>query len=128
MRADKVERIAQSIPDLVVEGDDHGDLLVLGWGSTLGTITGAVRDARKQGLKIGRSHLRYINPFPPNLAEVLGRFDKILVPEMNTGQLALLLRAHFMQELISYTKIQGKPFFRYEILQKIEETLGAARS
>ena len=128
LRAEKVARIGKDIPDLIVEGDDHGDLLVLGWGSTLGAITGAVRDARMKGLKVGRTHLRYINPFPANLAEVLDRFDQVLVPEMNTGQLALLLRGHFMQDLISYSKVQGKPFYRFEILQKIEETLGASKS
>lgn len=128
LRAEKVERIARSVPDLIVEGDDSGDLLVLGWGSTLGAITGAVRDARKQGYSVGRTHLRYINPFPTNLAEVLDRFDQILVPEMNSGQLAMLLRAHFMKELISYSKVQGRPFFRYEILEKIEEILGAKKS
>ena len=128
LRAEKVERIAKSVPDLVVEGDEDGDLLVLGWGSTLGAITGAVRDARKKGYKVGRTHLRYINPFPANLAEVLDRFEQILVPEMNSGQLAMLLRSHFMKELISFSKVQGKPFYRYEILQKIEETLGAVKS
>jgi 2-oxoglutarate ferredoxin oxidoreductase subunit alpha len=128
LRAEKVARIVKDVPELVVEGDSSGDLLVLGWGSTLGAITGAVRGARKQGLKVGRAHLRYINPFPANLAEVLDRFDQVLVPEMNTGQLALLLRAQFMRELISFTKVQGKPFYRFEILAKIEEILGAAKS
>jgi 2-oxoglutarate ferredoxin oxidoreductase subunit alpha len=128
LRAEKVARIVRDVPELVVEGDSSGDLLVLGWGSTLGAITGAVRGARKQGLKVGRAHLRYINPFPANLAEVLDRFDQVLVPEMNTGQLALLLRAQFMRELISFTKVQGKPFYRFEILAKIEEILGAAKS
>lgn len=128
LRAEKVERIARSIPDLVVEGEDSGDLLILGWGSTLGTITGAVRDARKQGYKVGRTHLRYINPLPGNLAEVLDRFEKVLVPEMNSGQLVMLLRSQFGKELIGYSKVQGKPFYRYEILQKIEEILGAVKS
>ena len=128
LRAEKVESIARHIPDLVVEGDESGDLLVLGWGSTLGAITGAVRDARKRGLKVGRTHLRFINPFPSNLGEVLDRFERVLVPEMNSGQLALLLRAHFLRDLISFTKVQGKPFYRYEILAKIEEILGAAKS
>ncbi len=124
-RADKVARIVQEVPDLEVEGAEQGDLLVLGWGSTLGAITGAVRDALEAGLSVGRAHLRYINPFPANLDEVLGRFDKILIPEMNNGQLALLLRARTLRDVISYTKIQGKPFYRYEILDKIEQILGA---
>lgn len=125
LRADKVESIAKSIPDLEVDGEQQGDLLVLGWGSTLGAITGAVRGARKADLKVGRAHLRYLNPFPSNLDDVLGRFDKILIPEMNNGQLALLLRARTLRDVISFTKIQGKPFYRFEILAKIKEILGA---
>ena len=125
IRADKVARIAKDIPDLEVAGEERGDLLVLGWGSTLGAITGAVRDARKDGLKVGRAHLRYLNPFPKNLDDVLSRFDKILIPEMNNGQLALLLRARTLRDVISHTKIQGKPFYRIEILAKIREILGA---
>jgi len=125
LRAEKVASIAKSIPDLQVEGEAKGDLLILGWGSTLGAITGAVRDARKAGLKVGRAHLRYINPFPSNLDEVLGRFDKILIPEMNNGQLALLIRARSLRDVISFAKIQGKPFYRVEILEKVKEILGA---
>jgi 2-oxoglutarate ferredoxin oxidoreductase subunit alpha len=128
LRADKVASIAKSIPDLEVEGEQRGDLLVLGWGSTLGAITGAVRDSGKKSLKVGRAHLRYLNPFPANLDEVLDRFDKILIPEMNNGQLALLMRARTLRDVISFTKIQGKPFYRSEILAKIEEILGAPRS
>lgn len=124
LRADKVAAIAQSIPDLEVEGAQEGELLILGWGSTLGAITGAVRDARKADLAVGRTHLRYLNPLPKNLDEVLGRFEKILIPEMNNGQLALLMRAHSLRDVISYTKIQGKPFYRFEIFAKIREILG----
>lgn len=127
LRADKVASIAKGIPDLQVEGEEKGDLLVLGWGSTLGAITGAVRDARKAGLRVGRAHLRYINPFPGNLDEVLGRFDKIVIPEMNTGQLAMLIRARTLRDVISYPKVQGKPFYRFEILAKIQEILGDRR-
>ena len=128
MRADKVARVAKDIPDLVVEGADRGDLLVLGWGSTLGAITGAVRDSLKENLKVGRAHLHYLNPFPRNLDEVMGRFEKILIPEMNNGQLAMLLRARTLRDVISYTKIQGKPFYRVEIFEKIKEVLGARDS
>jgi len=125
LRAEKVARVARDIPELEVEGEEAGDLLVLGWGSTLGAITGAVRDARSQGLEVGRAHLRYINPFPRNLDEVLERFEKILIPEMNSGQLALLMRARTLRDVISYTKVQGKPFYRYEVLERIQEILGA---
>ncbi|MEZ5331624.1 MAG: 2-oxoacid:acceptor oxidoreductase subunit alpha [Thermoanaerobaculia bacterium] len=123
LRAEKVHRIADSIPELEVHGPSEGKLLVLGWGSTLGAIQGAVNLARKQGLEVSRAHLRHLNPFPRNLGDVLGRFEQVLVPEMNLGQLALLLRAHYLRDVISYPKVQGKPFFRSEILAKIQEIL-----
>lgn len=126
VRADKVARVARSIPDVEVVGDESGgDLLVLGWGSTLGAITGAVNQARKEGLSVSRAHLRHLNPFPANLGDVLDRFEKVLIPEMNLGQLALLIQGRFLKPVISYPKVQGKPFFRQEILSKIEESLEA---
>jgi 2-oxoglutarate ferredoxin oxidoreductase subunit alpha len=123
LRAEKVARIAADIPPVQVHGDDHGELLVLGWGSTSGAITGAVNTAHKMGLKVSRAHLRHLNPFPANLGEVLSRFDKVLVPEMNLGQLALLLRARYLKDVISLSKVQGQPFHRQEIFQKIQEIL-----
>jgi 2-oxoglutarate ferredoxin oxidoreductase subunit alpha len=125
LRADKVSLIANDIPDLAVDGAESGDLLVLGWGSTLGAITGAVRAANEQGMKVGRTHLRYLNPLPRNLEEVLDRFDRVLIPEMNMGQLAFLIQGTFGREVISYSKVQGKPFYRFEILSKIKEILGS---
>jgi 2-oxoglutarate ferredoxin oxidoreductase subunit alpha len=120
-RAEKVQRVAQEIPPIEVHGSpDGGRLLVLGWGSTLGAITGAVTQARKDGLDVSRAHLRYLNPLPHDLGEVLGRFDKVLLPEMNLGQLSLLLRAKTLLPIESYTKVQGKPFTRQEILDKIQ--------
>jgi len=123
LRAEKVERIARDIPLLEVFDDQSGDLLVLGWGSTAGAITGAVNLAHKEGLKVSRAHLRYLNPFPANLGEVLSRFDRVLLPEMNLGQLALLLRARYLKDIQSLTKVQGQPFTRQEILAKIREIL-----
>jgi 2-oxoglutarate ferredoxin oxidoreductase subunit alpha len=123
LRAEKVERIARDIPLLEVFDDQSGDLLVLGWGSTAGAITGAVNLAHKEGLKVSRAHLRYLNPFPANLGEVLSRFDRVLLPEMNLGQLALLLRARYLKDIQSLTKVQGQPFTRQEILEKIREIL-----
>jgi len=123
LRAEKVNRIADSIPDLEVDGPSEGRLLVLGWGSTLGAVHGAVNLARKQGLEVSRAHLRHLNPFPRNLGRVLASFDRVLVPEMNLGQLSLLLKAHYLEDVISYPKVQGKPFFRSEILAKIQELL-----
>ncbi len=123
LRAEKVARIADDIPPIQVHGDESGELLVLGWGSTSGAITGAVNTAHKMGLKVSRAHLRHLNPFPANLGDVLSRFDKVLVPEMNLGQLALLLRARYLKDVISYSKVQGQPFHRQEIFQKIQEIL-----
>jgi 2-oxoglutarate ferredoxin oxidoreductase subunit alpha len=124
LRAEKVERVAREIPLLEVHGDSQGgDLLVLGWGSTSGAITGAVNSARRRGLSVSRAHLRYLNPFPPNLGEVLARFDKVLLPEMNLGQLALLLRARYLKDVISFSKVQGRPFTRQEILDRIQSIL-----
>ena len=124
LRAEKVARVADGIPDLVVHGEPQGRLLVIGWGSTEGAITGAVNLARRQGMTVSRAHLHHLNPFPKNLGEVLAQFDTVLLPEMNLGQLALLLRAKYLREIVSYTKVEGKPFFRFEVLGKIRELLG----
>ena len=123
LRADKVARIAQDIPELEVHGDAAGELLVLGWGSTAGAVTGAVLRARSEGLSVSRAHLRHLNPFPRNLGEVLARFEQVLVPEMNLGQMALLLRARYLKDIRSYTKVQGKPFYRHEIYDRIRALL-----
>ncbi len=124
LRAEKVERIANDIPEVEVFGNpEGGELLVLGWGSTAGAITGAVNVARREGLPVSRAHLRYLNPFPKNLGEVLARFDKVLIPEMNLGQLNLLIRARFLKDTISLTKVQGQPFTRQQIQEKIRQIL-----
>jgi 2-oxoglutarate ferredoxin oxidoreductase subunit alpha len=123
LRAEKVERIARDIPPLEVHGEQSGKLLVIGWGSTAGAIHGAVNMAQKLGIKVSRAHLRYLNPFPANLGEVLSRFERVLLPEMNLGQLAMLLRARFLKDVQSLTKVQGQPFTRQEILDKIQEIL-----
>jgi 2-oxoglutarate ferredoxin oxidoreductase subunit alpha len=123
LRAEKVERIANHIPPLEVHGEQSGDLLVIGWGSTAGAIHGAVNTAQKMGLNVSRAHLRYLNPFPANLGEVLSSFQRVLLPEMNLGQLALLLRARYLKDIQSLTKVQGQPFTRQEILDKILEIM-----
>ena len=123
LRAEKVERVADTVPAIDVVGEPSGSLLVLGWGSTLGAITGAVNLARAKGLHVSRAHLRHLNPLPADLGEVLARFERVLLPEMNTGQLALLLRARFLKDIVSLCKVQGKPFNRAEILDKIVEML-----
>ena len=126
LRAEKVERITRDVPPTEVHGAaDGGKLLVVGWGSTSGAITGAVNAAREEGLDVSRVHLRYLNPLPADLGEVLGRFERVLVPEMNSGQLSLLLRARYLVDVESYGKVEGKPFYRYEIYDRIKELLDA---
>ena len=106
---------------------DSGDLLIVAWGSTHGPITAALKTMRAKGHRIGHVHLRHLNPLPKNLGEVLGRYDRILVPEMNMGQLVMVLRAKFLVDAQGYNKIQGKPFKQSEIEQKIEEMLELMR-
>jgi len=124
LRAEKVARIANEIPDAKVRGPQSGDLLILGWGSTYGSIYSAVSDLEREGIVVSQVHLRHLNPMPRNVGEVLRRFKKVLVPEMNLGQLALLLRAKHLVDVISYTKVEGKPFKRAEIMNKVRELLG----
>ncbi len=128
LRAEKVERIAESLPAMEVFGEPAGgELLVLGWGSSLGAITGAVNLARRRGLAVSRTHLRHLSPLPRDLGDVLARFDKVLLPELNMGQLALLLRGRYLKDIIPFNKMQGKPFNRIEILDKIVELMEAPR-
>ncbi len=124
LRAAKVEAVALDIPEVVPEGDPSGDLLIVAWGSTHGPITAAMKTHREKGRRIGHVHLRHLNPFPNNLGDVLKRYKKVLVPEMNMGQLVMILRAKFLVDAQGYNKIQGKPFKTSEIEQKIEEMLG----
>jgi len=167
MRAAKVEAIRQDIPNVMPVGDPEGDLLVVSWGSTFGSVAGAVKVQREKGRKIGHlhlrhlnplpgnlgdvlvigwggtygsiltavqrlqrkghkvahAHLRYLNPMPRNTGDVLKRYKKVLVPELNAGQLLLLLRARFAIDAVGLNKIQGKPFLVSEIEEKIEEML-----
>jgi len=124
LRAEKVAKIANDIPPLEVVGDaEGGELLVIGWGSTYGAIDQAVGRVRRRGGKVSAAHLRYLNPFPANLGDVLSRFEKVLVPEMNLGQLRWLLRAKYLVDAIGLNKVQGQPFKIKEIEKKIEELL-----
>jgi 2-oxoglutarate ferredoxin oxidoreductase subunit alpha len=124
LRAEKVERIANDIPPLTVDGDSQGDLLVLGWGSTYGSIKAAVAEARADGLSVSHAHLRYLNPFPKNLGEILYKFKHILVPEINNGQLIKLIRAKYLVPAVGFNLIKGLPLRAEEIGKKIEEMLG----
>jgi 2-oxoglutarate/2-oxoacid ferredoxin oxidoreductase subunit alpha len=124
LRQAKVDGIADDIPPLDVD-DPSGDaqLLVLGWGSSLGTITAAVIRARAEGQEVATAHLRHLNPFPANTGEVVRRYSKVLVPEMNMGQLASLLRARYLVDVQSYAKVQGLPIFTEELEHEITRML-----
>jgi 2-oxoglutarate ferredoxin oxidoreductase subunit alpha len=122
-RAEKVARIAGDIPPLEVSGSDRGELLVIGWGGTQGAIHAAVEEARAAGLDVSSAHLRHLNPFPANLGEVLSRFEKILVPELNLGQLARVLRAEFMVAAEPLNQVRGQPFQIGEIVERIRTIL-----
>ena len=123
-RAKKVANIAGSIPELELIGEDTGDLLVLGWGGTYGACVTATRQAQDRGLKVSHGHLRWINPFPANLEKVLGSFKKVLIPELNMGQLRTIISSTYLKETIGLNKVQGKPFAVQEILDKIIEEVG----
>jgi 2-oxoglutarate ferredoxin oxidoreductase subunit alpha len=120
----KIENIAETIPELAVTGDAAAELLVIGWGGTFGSITTAVERARRKGQKVAQAHLRYLNPMPKNTEAVLKRFPKILVPELNTGQLCWLLRAKYLVPAEGLNKVQGKPFLVSELEAAIEKALG----
>jgi 2-oxoglutarate ferredoxin oxidoreductase subunit alpha len=124
LRAAKVEAIVQDVPDVVPAGDPDGDLLIVAWGSTYGAITAAMKSQRAKGVRIGHAHLRYLNPLPRNLGELFGRYRQVLVPEMNMGQLLLLLRAKYLVDAQGFNKIQGQPFKVAELERKIEEIAG----
>ncbi len=123
-RASKVARVVDDIPPLEVSGPSQGDVLVLGWGGTFGAISSAADAARKEGKSVASAHLRYLNPVPGNLESVLRSYRKVLIPELNTGQLSLLIRGKFMVDAVPFNKISGQPFKIREIQAKIDEVLG----
>ncbi len=123
LRTEKIERVVADVPPVEIDGADTGELLVLGWGSTLGAITAAVDEAREAGLMVSRAHIRHMNPLPSNLGEVLAGFKHVLLPELNLGQLSTLLRARFLVDIQSLTKVAGQPFRVAEIREAIENIL-----
>jgi 2-oxoglutarate ferredoxin oxidoreductase subunit alpha len=123
LRQRKIEGIAREIPPTEVNGPDRGELLVLGWGSTHGAITAAVKATRERGLAVSHAHLRHLNPLPPDLGPLLGRFNRILLPELNLGQLSILLRSKYLIDIESFTKATGQPFKVSELQGRIEQIL-----
>src|SRR5258708_5944402 len=124
IRAAKVAAIAQDIPNVLPAGDLEGDLLIVAWGSTSGSITAALKAQRARGRKIGHLHLRYINAPPSNAAYISHHYTRTLVPELNMGQLLWVLRAKYLVDAVGLNKIQGRPFNQADLKPKIEEMLG----
>ncbi len=126
MRAAKVDSVAKFIPPQEIElGPDEGELLLIGWGSTFGPIYQAVQEIRRTHPHVSYTHLRYIHPLPSNLGELIGKFNQILIPEMNMGQLATLLRDKLGIDPISFCKVTGLPFLITELSEKIRSLLPA---
>jgi 2-oxoglutarate ferredoxin oxidoreductase subunit alpha len=120
LRAQKVAGIAQDIPELEVDDPDAAQTLVLSWGGTFGPVAAGVRRVRARGKAVAHAHLRYLNPFPRNTGEIVRRYDKVLVPEINLGQLVKLVRAEFLVDATGFNLVRGIPFRASEVEQAIE--------
>ncbi|MEO1481349.1 MAG: 2-oxoacid:acceptor oxidoreductase subunit alpha [Myxococcota bacterium] len=123
LRAEKVERIAHGLPPTEHEGDQTGDVLLLGWGSTRGAIHGAMETLRERGHRVGAAHIRYVHPLPTDLVDIMRGYTHVIMPELNTGQLAYVLRARTLIDIHSLSKVQGQPFREIEIVEKVESLL-----
>jgi 2-oxoglutarate ferredoxin oxidoreductase subunit alpha len=123
LRQEKIDRAANDIPALEVFGEKTGKVLLLGWGSTYGSITSAVEKMQREGKSVSSAHLRHLNPFPKNLGEVLRGFETVIVPEMNLGQLCTMIRAKYLVDAVAFSKVKGRPFQIREIVRKVEEYL-----
>jgi 2-oxoglutarate ferredoxin oxidoreductase subunit alpha len=111
------------VPDVVVDHEDGAELLIIGWGSSAGSLRAGVRRVREGGRKVARAHLHHLNPLPANLGDVLRSYPKVLLPEMNSGQLARILRAEYLVDVRSYTCVEGRPLLAGEIERAILEML-----
>jgi len=123
LRQEKIDRVANDIPLVEVMGEKTGKVLVLGWGSTYGSITSAVEKMQRDGKSVSSAHLRHLNPFPRNLGEVLANFETVIIPEMNLGQLCTMIRAKYLVDAVAFSKVKGRPFQIREIVRKVEEYL-----
>jgi 2-oxoglutarate ferredoxin oxidoreductase subunit alpha len=125
IRAEKIKRVENHIPELKVEGAQEGELLVVGWGGTYGSLHTAVTYMNETGDKIGYVHFNYLNPMPKNTEDIFKKYKKILVCELNMGQLASVLQSRYPeQKIVKYNKIQGLPFTIMELVQKFNQMLG----
>ena len=120
-RAEKIQRIVKTLPPIDVLGPAHGKVLLLGWGSTYGAITEAVREIRAQGKNVSAIHLKYLNPMPDDLEELLHGFEQVVIPELNMGQLSVLIRNKYRVNTVSINKIEGRPFTVGELVKKIKK-------
>jgi 2-oxoglutarate ferredoxin oxidoreductase subunit alpha len=123
-RAEKVRRVAQEIPPTTIHGPATGDLLVVGWGGTYGSITAAVERAQAEGLSVASVHLRYLNPLPPDLGQILREYRKVLVPEINSGQLVRVLRSEYLVDAVGFNRVRGLPLATEDILEAIMQLTG----
>ena len=123
LRQEKIDRAVQDVPLVEVVGEETGKVLVLGWGSTYGSITSAVEKMQREGKSVSCAHLRHLNPFPRNLGEVLAGFETVIIPEMNLGQLCTMIRAKYLVDAVAFSKVKGRPFQIREIVRKVEEYL-----
>jgi 2-oxoglutarate ferredoxin oxidoreductase subunit alpha len=125
LRAQKVAGIAQDIPELEVDDPGGADTLVLSWGGTYGSVAAGVRRVRGDGKKVAHAHLRYLNPFPRNTGEVVRGYEKVLVPEINLGQLLKLVRAEFLVDAVGYNRVRGVPFRASKVAEAISAVVDA---
>jgi 2-oxoglutarate ferredoxin oxidoreductase subunit alpha len=123
LRHQKVAGIADDIPPLEVFGPVEGDLLILGWGSTYGAIRSAVERLLASGRSVAHAHLRYLNPMPLNTGDVVGRYRRVLIPEVNLGQLLLLVRSRYLVDAVGYDRVRGRPFRIAELVEEAERVL-----
>jgi 2-oxoglutarate ferredoxin oxidoreductase subunit alpha len=121
LRAEKVRRVAQEIPPTTINGPAAGDLLVVGWGGTYGTVTAAVEDAQASGLVVASLHLRHLNPLPPDLGQILHQYRRVLVPEINSGQLVRVLRAEYLVDAVGFNRVRGVPLTTQDVLEAIHQ-------
>ena len=122
-RAAKVANIAKELPPQKIDGPASGDLLVVSWGGTYGACATAVHNVQAKGKAVSHVHLRYLNPLPKDLGDIMKRFKKVLIPELNLGQLRTIIRANYLVDAIGLNKVQGKPFSVGEVVEKMEALL-----
>jgi 2-oxoglutarate ferredoxin oxidoreductase subunit alpha len=121
IRAQKVANAAQLLPEQTVTGPQSGELLVVSWGGTYGSCLTAVRQAQRDGRSVAHTHLRYLNPLPSNMGQILSLYQNVLIPELNSGQLRMVIRSRYLIDAIGLNKIKGQPFMVSEVYEKICE-------